>query len=98
MCIGRVERIFASVTREAEFRLHTRTTFRSRATWIAGERWPSCAPGERRLFNTAAATWMSFMASLLSAGAQNEVRLQIVQTEFQTHGILMWVHESLDAI
>src|SRR3989440_3143894 len=38
---------------------------------------------------------MSFMASLLSAGAQDEFRLQIVQTEFQTHGILMRVHESL---
>src|SRR5437773_12454652 len=40
---------------------------------------------------------MSFMASLLSAGAQDKFRLQIVQTEFQTHGILMRVHESLYA-
>src|SRR5438034_7740314 len=38
---------------------------------------------------------MSFMASLLAAGAQDEFRLQIVQTEFQTHGILVRVHESL---
>src|SRR6266498_4855919 len=40
---------------------------------------------------------MSFMASLLSAGAQHEFRLQIVQTEFQAHGILVRVHESLYA-
>src|SRR5437667_3226424 len=40
---------------------------------------------------------MSFMASLLSAGAQDKFRLQIVEAEFQTHGILMRVHESLYA-
>src|SRR5206468_12504613 len=37
------------------------------------------------------------MASLLSAGAQDEFRLQIVQTQFQAHGILVRVHESLYA-
>src|SRR5213078_319593 len=40
---------------------------------------------------------MSFMESLLSAGAQDEFRLQIVQTEFETHGILMRVHEPFHA-
>src|SRR6266536_5840246 len=40
---------------------------------------------------------MSFMESLLSAGAQDEFRFQIVQTEFQPHGILVRVHESLYA-
>src|ERR1041385_434927 len=37
------------------------------------------------------------MASLLSAGTQDEFRLQIVQTEFQAHGILVRVHEPLYA-
>src|SRR5439155_8515474 len=45
----------------------------------------------------AAAKWMSFMASFLSASAQDEFRFQIVQAELKPHGILVRVHESLDA-